>query len=273
MRLCPTYFFLQYTSLCNSRCLTCDLWKSTPETLSTDTVRRIGRFFDPVHCKEVFFTGGEPLLPPNAADVAIAVNEWKPGIVVTAATNALRPDIYLPKVRVMLDAGVRFIGIVSINGRPETHDMTRGCPGNYQKAVEMAHGLKEMGALGAINILAIPDITKPEDWGHSNKIANSLGVPCWSSPILRNNPWFGREDDGATIPTFNCHAGEVLAIRYNGDITACQEPRPDLIFGNLVDEELDAEKAIQIQKAVREQRCQPCGCCTAAFTHGHRCFS
>jgi MoaA/NifB/PqqE/SkfB family radical SAM enzyme len=276
-RLSPTYFFLKYTDYCNSHCITCQLWQAPPLTLSVETVRRIGRHLDPKNALEVYFTGGEPLLPDNAVEVAIAVNDWKPGIAITGATNALRPDLYLPKVKAMKDAGLWVNFMPSLNGLPEYHDFTRGSPGNYAKAIEMIEGLKELGALISINLLEMPSHkdyigTTDADREHVQAIARRYGTEMWRSNITRNNPWFGVADDGATIPRFHCHAGdEVICIHPNGDITACQEPRPELVFGNLKDDCLNPDVIQRIQRDIKAGACQPCGCCTAAFTRGIRC--
>jgi MoaA/NifB/PqqE/SkfB family radical SAM enzyme len=269
MKLAPSYFFLQYTSMCNSRCTTCHLWDVPPETIPVDVLSRIDRFIDPVHLQSIFFTGGEPLLPITALQAACVINDWKPGIRLIGTTNGILPDLYLNRVTAMLGCGVNIRLAVSLNGRKELHDRSRGVPGNYERAVEMALGLKALGILASLNILFIPSQTQPEDFGHVMALAQELGVPCWSSPVLRHSSWFGEPDDGSTIPTFECHGGgEVFTIRPNGDITACQEPRPKLIFGNLRDESLDPGKVATIQASIKSKQCQPCGCCTNSFTDG-----
>jgi radical SAM protein with 4Fe4S-binding SPASM domain len=173
----------------------------------------------------------------------------------------------------MQNAGVNIRVIVSVNGRPTTHDKSRGTPGGYDSCMVMLDGLQELGALATINILHIPGLTEQADFDHAETIAARYERPLFHSTMLRRSPWFGQADDGATIPPFDCHAGDVLAIRPNGDITACQEPRPNLIFGNLRDDELNPEKVDRIKTSIRAKECQPCGCCTVAFTHGARCLT
>lgn len=277
MPLAPKYFFLKYTDLCNSHCRTCQLWQSDGTTLSLADLRRIGKHIDPANLLEVYFTGGEPFLPVNAVEMATFLHEWKPSVAVTGATNALRPDLYLPKVAQMKKNGVWINVLVSLNGLPEWHDYTRGCPGNYDRAIEMIKGLHDLGCLLSINLLEVPAAatergTTEADRQHVREIANQYGVEMWKSGILRNMPWFGVPDDGATIPAFNCHAGtEAICIHANGDITACQEPRQSLRFGNLRDECIPEKTVERIQREIKERRCQPCGCCTGAFTLGLRC--
>lgn len=269
MRLTPSYFFFQFTSVCNSRCETCSMWKLPPETIPPEVVERMGLFIDPAGVRSVYLTGGEPLFVPSCVAVAEVLNRWKPGVSIISSTNGIAPDLYLPRVRAMLEAGVHIRFQVSLNGLPATHDRSRGIPGNHDSAVRMALGLKELGALASLNIL-FQEGMSGADLSHVSNLAASLGVPCWSSPILRHNGWFGEEDDGARVPVIqNCRGGtDAITIRYNGDITACQEDRDFLVFGNLRDDGLDQERVASVQEAVRQRWCQPCGCCTNAFSEG-----
>jgi MoaA/NifB/PqqE/SkfB family radical SAM enzyme len=270
MLLTPTYAFLQFTSACNSRCQTCHLWERTPETIPLEALERIGLFIDPARIGSVYVTGGEPLLHPNVVEVAAILNRWKPGIRLIGSTNGLCPELYLSRVKAILDAGITIRFQVSLNGLPDTHDKSRGVPGNYAKAVETARKLKAIGVLASLNILPIEGLTTHADREHVAALARTLDVPGWSSPILRHNEWFGESNDGAKVPLIeNCRGGtDALTIRYNGDITACQETHPNLVFGNLRDEGLDAGKVVAVQEFVRMRKCQPCGCCTNAFTDG-----
>jgi MoaA/NifB/PqqE/SkfB family radical SAM enzyme len=205
--------------------------------------------------------------------VAVALDRFHPGVAVTAATNSMYPLLYLKRVAAMQAAGVRIKIIVSLNGPAERHDRTRGVPGNYDRAVEMLDGLRDLGALLAVNLLEIPGETTDADREHCLAVAESYGVRLWHSPILRKMPWFGVPDDGAMVPLIeNCRGGgEVLVILPNGDITACQEPKAQLRFGNLRDECLDPAAVARVQGLVKTRACQPCGCCTPAFSEGLRC--
>jgi MoaA/NifB/PqqE/SkfB family radical SAM enzyme len=273
MRLTPTYMFAKFTDLCNSRCVTCNIWQLPGTTLTVEDIERLDRFVDPVNLKEIYFTGGEPLLPDNAADIAIALHRWKPGVAITGATNALRPDLYLPKVAKIKAAGVWLNIMVSLNGLPATHDWSRGVPGNYDRAMEMAAGLKELGALCSFNLLEFPGVTTEADRLHVAAVAEYYGSWVSSSPILRHMPWFNEPDDGATIPLFECHAMEVICLHPDGEITACQEPRPDLRLGNLRDDCLDEAIVRRATEIIQRKECQPCGCCTGAYSLGIRCVT
>jgi len=270
MRLEPNYIFYQFTSWCNSRCETCHLWAAPKETIPVEITDRMPIFFDPAPIHSVYLTGGEPLLSPLCVATAESLNRWKPGVRLISSTNGISPDLYLPRVQAMLDRGITIRFQVSLNGLEETHDKSRGVVGNYRNAIKMADGLHGMGVLASLNILMIPNVTTSADLQHLYDLGRKYEVPIWSSPVLRHNPWFGEEDDGAKVRLIqNCCGGtRALAVRFNGDITACQEPRPDLVFGNLRDDGLDPARVEFCQNVVRTRRCQPCGCCTNAFSEG-----
>lgn len=274
MKLTPSYIFFKYTDECNSRCTSCFLWKKRGETMEVEMASRLGRFVDPCRLKEFHFTGGEPLLPGHAADMAIALHKFCPGVYLSGSTNGMEPEVYLPKVARMKRAGVNYFVAVSLNGRRETHEATRGVVGSYGSAVLMAWGLKHLNALASLNMLEYPGITTDEDRKHVDELAATIGTQSWRSHLLRRMPWFGQEDDGATIAPFDCYAiKDVICVHPNGDITACQEPRPNLVLGNLADEGLDEDRVREATRIVTEQQCQPCGCCTLAYTHGSRCLT
>lgn len=266
--------FWKFTNWCNSRCVTCDIWNGEPTTLDIETASRIDRFVDPVNVKEIYFTGGEPFLPENCVDHAIMLSKWKPGVALTGASNSLDPELYLPRIAKIAEAGVWLNVMVSLNGRPETHDWSRGCPGNYNAALRFAEGLKLLGVLCTFNLLEFPGVTTQADRDHVKAVADRFGVFMSLSPILRHMPWFNQPDDGATIPIFNCHAIRgVICVHPNGDITACQEPRPALELANLKDEGLDEAHVNDALAIIDSKGCQPCGCCTVAYTRGLRCVT
>lgn len=65
--------FVQPTSRCNSRCVSCDYWRSSGEgDLSVDHFADLARQLGPLGTRVVVFSGGEPLLRPELFDIAQA---------------------------------------------------------------------------------------------------------------------------------------------------------------------------------------------------------
>src|SRR5579871_684541 len=59
------------TSRCNSRCVSCDWWRSDGKTdLTLGEIRAIADALPRFGTRLVVFTGGEPLLRPDVMDVA-----------------------------------------------------------------------------------------------------------------------------------------------------------------------------------------------------------
>jgi MoaA/NifB/PqqE/SkfB family radical SAM enzyme len=275
MLLTPSYILFQYTNLCNSRCTTCRIWDSDGATLSTEMVRRIGRFVDTRRLKEIFLTGGEPLLPQNAIEVPLALHEWHPQVAISGNTNGLCPELFVSRAKAIKEAGVWYSQSVSLNGLPGTHLATRGVPGGYEKAVETAKGLREIDALHSLNLLEVPGITTEADRQHVTDLANTLGVRYSASPNMRYMPRFNMPDDQKVVDFFDCHAvEEVICITAHGEIIACEEPRDDLRLGNLADERLNDDDVLEVRLRILARECQPCGCCClGAFRDGYRCLT
>lgn len=59
------------TARCNSRCVSCDWWRSDGATdLTLDEIRELGAQLPDLHTRLVLFSGGEPLLRPEVFDIA-----------------------------------------------------------------------------------------------------------------------------------------------------------------------------------------------------------
>ncbi len=104
MKLAPGYMFLQFSTLCNSRCTTCSLWSVPVQHLPVEVLREgLRRHISPDSLRSVFFTGGEPFLPEDCVEQAVAMSEFRPGVSLVAATNSICPELYLdlfwPKVK------------------------------------------------------------------------------------------------------------------------------------------------------------------------------
>src|SRR5512143_291732 len=59
------------TARCNSRCVSCDWWRSDGATdLTLDEIRGLVSQLSALHTRLVLFSGGEPLLRPEVFDIA-----------------------------------------------------------------------------------------------------------------------------------------------------------------------------------------------------------
>lgn len=133
---------LSLTYNCNSRCKTCNIWKTKKkDELSFNDLKKFAN--TPLFKKIKFLTltGGEPFLRKDLADIVNLFKEKNPKLHITILTNALLPEIISNQVKKM----PRDILItMSFNGREETHDETRGVKGNFQKLLKTIKILKDL---------------------------------------------------------------------------------------------------------------------------------
>jgi MoaA/NifB/PqqE/SkfB family radical SAM enzyme len=259
----PKPLFVSYnvTGRCNMRCNFCEWWKKDIPELPTskalaaiDAVCSLGvPFFD--------LSGGEPLLRKDLSVLAKRVASH--GCLVSMNTNGT----LLNKNRVGEVADVFDTVVVSLDGPKEIHDLIRGVPGTYDKAIEGINLLKANGVRTGVNSVATPwniDIL-PQFIEELRGIADFAQVqpihPYPPSPenvpkdeqvsrlldyllkLKRFNPGF------LAVPTefikgFSqffmgdapkiCHAGELyVAINPEGKLLACPA-RSDLVLGDIL---------------------------------------
>lgn len=131
---------------CQSRCRTCNIWQMRPKgELTIEEIRKLAAA-NP-YFKWIELTGGEPFLRSDIAEIAKAFKEHSDGLyILTMPTNSLCDHSMVEsKLRQILDLGIPRVAItVSLDGYKELHDMIRGIPGNYEKAIDMFKRLKEL---------------------------------------------------------------------------------------------------------------------------------
>jgi MoaA/NifB/PqqE/SkfB family radical SAM enzyme len=97
--------------------------------------------------KWIEITGGEPFLRSDVVDIVRAFNEnCRDLYIVTMPTNSLcNASMVLSKIEEILELGIPKLSItVSLDGYRELHDKIRGVPGNFDRAMVIFKGLKEM---------------------------------------------------------------------------------------------------------------------------------
>lgn len=122
---------------CNSRCVTCGIWKTKPvNELSTGEIQS---FFERnPYFNWVDLTGGEIFLRGDIEEVFDIVIKYSPRLyTLHFPTNGLLPDKIEGVARYVAPKVARkFIATVSLDGPPAIHDEIRGVPGGWGKALE-----------------------------------------------------------------------------------------------------------------------------------------
>ena len=130
---------------CNSKCQTCDVWRKPNDDMTLEewdkTFAKIGR--GPLYFT---FTGGEPFLRKDTADMALSAYKHCQPSVITIPTNGILTKRILEQVdRLCTGAPKSNIGInLSLDDVEERHDEIRMVPGNWKKAMQTWAGLKEL---------------------------------------------------------------------------------------------------------------------------------
>ena len=130
---------------CNSKCQTCDVWRKPNDDMSLEewdhTFARIGR--GPLYFT---FTGGEPFLRSDTADMALSAYKHCRPAVITIPTNGILTRRIIEQVdRLCAGAPKTKIGInLSLDEIGERHDEIRMVPGNWKKAMKTWAELKTL---------------------------------------------------------------------------------------------------------------------------------
>lgn len=182
------------TYRCNSRCLSCDIWKNyikdkslLKEELSIEEIKAI--FLQFKHLESVGITGGEPFLRDDLADI---IREIKARSIIIS-TNGLMPERIIKSVGEIVKINhIKELGIsISIDAIGDSNDMVRGVKGSYEKSLKTIRLLKKMQkknkkiAIGISNtiskvnikdVLKVYELAKRLDVIFSTRLAQSSGL-------------------------------------------------------------------------------------------------
>jgi MoaA/NifB/PqqE/SkfB family radical SAM enzyme len=129
---------------CNSRCVTCNIWKKSEDELTIDEWERIlsGLGRAPYW---ITISGGEPFLYPHLAELARACyTHCHPGII-NIPTNGLLGARIADTVATIADdcPDAQIIINLSLDGVGATHDGIRGIPGAFDRFDQAFGALQE----------------------------------------------------------------------------------------------------------------------------------
>jgi MoaA/NifB/PqqE/SkfB family radical SAM enzyme len=130
---------------CNSKCQTCDVWRKPNDDMTLEewdkTFANIGR--GPLYFT---FTGGEPFMRKDTADMALSAYRHCRPSVITIPTNGILTKQIIDQVdRLCSGAPHSKIGInLSLDEVGERHDEIRMVPGNWKKAMKTWGELKAL---------------------------------------------------------------------------------------------------------------------------------
>jgi len=137
----PIEASINVTDNCNSKCITCSVWKHrSKDELTTAEVTQILAQLRKLGITYLYLTGGEPLLRHDLPYIIEKARELK-FEKIQISTNALL--LTKEKAQALLDCGLTTTN-VSVNGSKDVHDMTRGVVGSYERCMEVLEALTEL---------------------------------------------------------------------------------------------------------------------------------
>ncbi len=144
-RMLPFSIVVSVSFRCNSKCKTCGVWRKPNDDMTVEEWERVftkmgrGPFY-------VTFTGGEPFLRKDMAEIVLSACHHCRPAVVTVPTNGLLTQRIADQVdRICAGAPRTQIGInLSLDGVGREHDEIRQVPGNWDKALATWQALKTL---------------------------------------------------------------------------------------------------------------------------------
>ena len=140
----PRVIQLPITGRCNSRCVTCNVWKvKNDKDIDAKELKRIlsQPFFSKV--KSIGVNGGELTLVKDIDSIIDAVISIRSLKYIHVISNGLLPDkLYSVLTNLKNKANAKGIKVgftLSIDGYGETHNITRGIPTAFQRSEKILH--------------------------------------------------------------------------------------------------------------------------------------
>lgn len=191
----PLEASIKITRRCNSRCITCDVWKNQPkeDELTLSQMENIFHQLKELQIKAIGFTGGEPLLRNDIGQLIERAKKIT-GAKVYIVTNGF---LLSQKAQTLLEKGIDYIS-VSIDGLEKTNEKIRGVPDHYSRTIEGIQALRKLDHNLKINVgttLVKPNISEIPQLV---EICKKLKV-IWSYNLLDTSLYFFKDIDTSEL--------------------------------------------------------------------------
>lgn len=175
MEIRPNSATINITDRCNLKCVMCRQWRrDSAEELSTERWKGIIRDLKKNGINNIHFTGGEPLLRKDLADLVSYTTQN--GFVTGITTNGLL--LNKKNLAKLISANLNSIGI-SIDALEGDYDKLRGVPGTFSKVKDALFLLSEAKSKNEIsayiNFTLMKDTVKK--FKDVKNLADSLRIP------------------------------------------------------------------------------------------------
>ncbi len=148
-KIIPYKVLVELTNKCNSKCVTCDIWKIPTQQLISLDIEKWEIFTSAMgkKLKWVAFSGGEVSLVSNFKTfVEVLKKNSKSLRIVTFTSNGLNPERIVQNALLLKNELKCDVFItLSLDGDAPLHDKIRGVEGNYEKVSRTFQLLKQNG--------------------------------------------------------------------------------------------------------------------------------
>lgn len=193
-RIKPRVLQLPVTSRCNSRCITCNVWKDQKNVVSIDVEKLSEALRDPFfsEVRLVGINGGEPSTYKHMEELMTA-------ILVLPKLNRIHVisnGIVVQKLMLLMEViksksksrGIRVYLTISVDGVGEIHDKIRGIPNVFNKTIETIKAIKS-DQHRFCDVLDIGTTLSNENIAYVAQIEEfnrTLGVSAYYHPAVPN---------------------------------------------------------------------------------------
>ena len=168
-RKLPMNLTLSVTFNCNSRCKTCNIYRKKSKDLSLEEWKKIFKNLG----EDLFWvtiSGGEPFLRDDLPELVCSLYDYCQPSIINIPTNGLLKERIIDTVSSVAAhcKKSQLVINISIDEIEDKHDIIRGIPGNYEKAVETYKVLKSLDlfnvsigihtVISKFNVPRIPEI-------------------------------------------------------------------------------------------------------------------
>lgn len=220
-RIKPRVIQMPITSRCNSRCITCNIWKDQNNPIELDPVVLKEALQDPFFSKVRFvgLNGGEPTTYKKIDELMDAILVLKKLNRVHVISNGIIAHRLMGMMETIkakcTPRGIVVYLTISIDGVGEVHNQVRGLPGVFDKTVATIKAINEnkekyCDVLDIGSTFSNENITRAVEIEIFNE---SLGVPAYYHPAVPNkrlHNFNGRQD----FNIMNSDRSRLLATEY-----------------------------------------------------------
>jgi len=141
----PTNLTLNVTYRCNSRCLTCNIWKKQADELSLTEWKKIFKNYNS-RPFWLILSGGEPFLRRDLVELTRAGYHYLKPAVINIPTNGILYKTIPQKTKKILKNCPHSEIVInfSMDGVGKDHDKIRNTPGNFEKLIKSFQAVKEL---------------------------------------------------------------------------------------------------------------------------------